>query len=322
MMQMDKIRTRMNDLGRKGPFLFVIDFEFQKPLLMPLSEARKNGILYNFKGQKNYSEERLVMDSTQLIKRPISFKMYKRSFDHVMTNLHYGNSFLVNLTMPTRIETSLTLEEVFFSNRQAFRFLLKDEFVVFSPESFVSIDQNTIRSFPMKGTIDAAIDNAVHTLLNDKKEQAEHATIVDLIRNDLSMVASEVKVENYRYVECINTNDRDLLQVSTEISGKVPSDWRDRVGDMICPLLPAGSISGAPKPQTRQIINEAETSQRGYYTGVMGIFDGESLSSAVMIRYIEQNGEHLTYRSGGGITSMSSARSEYQEMLDKVYLPK
>jgi para-aminobenzoate synthetase component 1 len=85
-------------------------------------------------------------------------------------------------------------------------------------------------------------------------------------------------------------------------------------------LLPAGSISGAPKKRTLEIIREAEGEPRGYYTGVFGIFDGQNLDSAVMIRFIEQSEKGLLYRSGGGITNLSQPEAEYQEMLDKVYL--
>lgn len=86
-------------------------------------------------------------------------------------------------------------------------------------------------------------------------------------------------------------------------------------------LLPAGSISGAPKPKTLDIIKEAELDKRGYYTGIMGIFDGNSFDSAVMIRYVEKKGKQLVFRSGGGITAQSKAHEEYNEMVDKVYFP-
>jgi para-aminobenzoate synthetase component 1 len=86
-------------------------------------------------------------------------------------------------------------------------------------------------------------------------------------------------------------------------------------------LLPAGSISGAPKQKTVEIIKEAETHQRGYYTGVCGIFDGENLDSGVMIRYIENQNGQLIYKSGGGITVNSEPDYEYNEMIDKIYVP-
>ena len=92
--------------------------------------------------------------------------------------------------------------------------------------------------------------------------------------------------------------------------------------DLFFRLLPAGSITGAPKKKTMEIIAEAETYERGFYTGVMGYFDGNSLDSAVMIRFLEQQADgSLIFKSGGGITSQSDLTSEYNEMKQKVYVP-
>jgi para-aminobenzoate synthetase component 1 len=112
-----------------------------------------------------------------------------------------------------------------------------------------------------------------------------------------------------------------LLQVSSEISGVLPEDYQNKIGDLLFGMLPAGSVTGAPKLQTLQIIRESENYERGYYTGVFGIFDGEDLDSAVMIRFIEKTDSGMVFKSGGGITALSEAQTEYQEMIDKVYLP-
>jgi len=173
----------------------------------------------------------------------------------------------------------------------------------------------------MKGTINASVPDAENVILSDHKEASEHATIVDLIRNDLSMVSEKVWVEKYRYIDRIRTNDKVLLQVSSKIAGKLPADFNGAYGDLLLKLLPAGSISGAPKPSTLKIIETAEGYQRGYYTGIMGYFDGENFESAVMIRFIENQNGRLVFKSGGGITALSNAKNEYQELIDKVYLP-
>ena len=86
-------------------------------------------------------------------------------------------------------------------------------------------------------------------------------------------------------------------------------------------MLPAGSVSGAPKPETLRIIREAEGGERGYYTGIMGYYNGHEFDSGVLIRYIENSDGKLVYRSGGGITFMSEPEKEYQELIDKVYVP-
>jgi para-aminobenzoate synthetase component 1 len=93
------------------------------------------------------------------------------------------------------------------------------------------------------------------------------------------------------------------------------------IGDIVVKLLPAGSVTGAPKARTVEIIAEVENAQRGYYTGVFGYFDGSKLDSGVMIRFIERKNDKYFYRSGGGITTQSVVESEYQEAIDKVYVP-
>lgn len=173
----------------------------------------------------------------------------------------------------------------------------------------------------MKGTIDASIDDAENIILNDPKEKAEHFTIVDLIRNDLSMVSEKVRLTKFRYIDRLKTNFGEILQVSSEIEGTLPDDFHKNLGDIIFTLLPAGSISGAPKEKTVEIIQAAETHQRGFYTGIAGIFDGKNLDSAVLIRFIEQGEGKLYFKSGGGITFQSEMQSEYDEMIKKVYVP-
>ena len=86
-------------------------------------------------------------------------------------------------------------------------------------------------------------------------------------------------------------------------------------------MLPAGYVSGAPKPATLDIIREAESEPRGYYTGIFGYYDGKELDTAVMIRFIEQFDGRYYFRSGGGITAYSDCESEYKEVLSKIYLP-
>jgi para-aminobenzoate synthetase component 1 len=155
----------------------------------------------------------------------------------------------------------------------------------------------------------------------DRKEEAEHYTIVDLIRNDLNSVAKQVKVERFRYIERVETNYGALLQASSKITGKLPKDYEKRIGNILFSLLPAGSVSGAPKEKTVQIILETEGYDRGFYTGVFGYFDGVTLDSGVMIRFIESAPDGLIFKSGGGITHLSTPKEEYNEMIDKVYIP-
>jgi para-aminobenzoate synthetase component 1 len=135
------------------------------------------------------------------------------------------------------------------------------------------------------------------------------------------MVASDVRVNRFRYIEKIVTNDKTLLQVSSEISGTLPENYHANLGNIFRKLLPAGSISGAPKKKTLQIIHEAETYSRDFYTGVFGYFDGSKLDSGVMIRFIKKENGKFIFCSGGGITANSNPQTEYNELIDKVYVP-
>jgi para-aminobenzoate synthetase component 1 len=101
----------------------------------------------------------------------------------------------------------------------------------------------------------------------------------------------------------------------------LPENYASKIGDILFSMLPAGSVSGAPKKKTVEIIREAENYEREYYTGIFGIFDGKNLDSCVLIRFIENQNGRLVYKSGGGITFMSRAETEYEEMLEKVYVP-
>jgi para-aminobenzoate synthetase component 1 len=319
-----KFSKCLNDWGkRKIPFVFLIDFLAQKPVAWRLDQINPAEVLFDFNGFSNAGSDPVSDQVPEFYfhKYPVSFDVYHQKFAHVVKNLRAGNSFLVNLSVPTPIETNLGLKDIFRFSHAPYRFWQKDQFVCFSPEIFIKIKGNKISSFPMKGTIDALFPNAEQVILSDPKEAAEHATIVDLIRNDISIVADKVWVERYRYIEPIKTNQKTLLQVSSEISGILPDHFDGAFGDILLKLLPAGSISGAPKPSTLQIIQDAEGYERGYYTGIMGYFDGENFESAVMIRYIENQDGKLVFKSGGGITAKSNAKSEYQELIDKVYLP-
>jgi len=312
----------MNDFGRQSePFLFILDFELDKPILLPIKDVNPEEICFDIHGFSNSTVKFPPLSQADFQKFPINLDQYRRAFDQVINHIRLGNTYLLNLTFKTKIQTRLSLPEIFEQSRAPYKILYEDQFVVFSPEAFVKIDDNTISSYPMKGTIDAGIQDAEAVLLNDKKELAEHNTIVDLIRNDLSMVSKNVRVEKFRYIDKIKTHEKELLQTSSKICGDLLSDWKEHLGDILIPLLPAGSISGAPKKKTVEIIKEVENYDRGYFTGVFGYFDGQKLDSAVMIRFIEKTGDELYFKSGGGTTSFSNCESEYREMVDKVYLP-
>ena len=371
-----EIIDKINQLASQDePFLFVINYQGDKAFIRLLSDINPEECLFDFEGRGNLShawketlkEENLkketwkkvtseeeISETTWQIDPPL-YEDYERSFNIVKSNIMAGNSYLTNLTCRVPVSCNLSLEEIFHRAKGKYKLLLRRKrnltpFVCFSPETFVRIKGGRIYSYPMKGTLDASLPNAEKQLMEDQKEAAEHATIVDLIRNDLSRVAEDVRVDKYRYIDVLHTNKGDILQTSSEISGRLPEDYQEHLGEILDAQLPAGSITGAPKDKTMQIIQEAEGYDRGFYTGIMGIYDQGELNSAVMIRFIEEetspvdfetDGEknfkakegkasegkepkasrELYFKAGGGITSKSDCQREYEEVIQKIYLP-
>lgn len=308
--------NRLSTLAaEKTPFLFYTNFDSSKTHVYTIDELKNEDI--DFTLNKNV----FTNHSHKLKKFPLDFQTYKKGFELIIEKIKSGETYLLNYTCQTKIDTDSSLKDIFKDANAPFKLRVKDEFVCFSPERFIKIKDSSIYTYPMKGTIDASVDNAEAKILANAKEMSEHIMVVDLLRNDLSMVAKEVKVTKFRYIDKIKAGEKELLQVSSEIKGKLEKDWHKNLSNILKTLLPAGSISGTPKKCTLEIINEIEEYERGYFCGIFGFFDGKDLDSAVMIRFIEKTSTGLVYKSGGGITLESSAEAEYQEMLDKIYIP-
>ena len=312
----------MDELSlKKVPFFFMVDFLLEKVEVFQENEIEEESLLIDFHNFKNIKTTEAENAEIELKILSESAEIYRKGFDFVQENLRQGNSYLTNYTMKSEIAINLTLKEIFYHSKAKYKVWYNDEFVFFSPETFVEIIDDQIYTHPMKGTIEASIENAVEILKNDVKEKAEHFTVVDLLRNDLSMVADEVQVDEFQRIDFIKTQQKDLYAMSSKISGKLKPEFQNKIGTVMKTLLPAGSILGAPKPKTLEIIAEAENYDRGFYTGVCGWFDGENLDSCVMIRFIEKENGKLFFKSGGGITHLSKFADEYKEMKNKIYVP-
>ena len=316
------LKSLLNQWGsQKKPFFFIIDFEIKQFEAIPFDELKD--VYFEMDG---FSVLKPLFLDHQIIpvlniKRKVSFEDYQRAFSQVHNEIYNGNTYLLNLTFPTEIDLNTELLNIYAQSHAQFKLFYKNQFICFSPERFVEIKNNQIKTYPMKGTIDASLENAEEKLLNDPKEFAEHTMVVDLLRNDLSMVSKNVKVKRFRFLNKINAGSKQLLQMSSEIIGDLKEDWHCNIGDILLALLPAGSISGAPKIKTIEIIKKIEHYQRGFFTGIFGYFDGNLLDSAVIIRFIEKQNDRFFYKSGGGITIDSNIKNEYKELLQKVYLP-
>ena len=329
----DTLFCKINEAASNSkPFLFFIDYEM-KNAYFTTRPLQCNDVKWRIGDVGNSTDVDYAIKGTFFKTKSIQQAEYEQKFSRVRQGLMRGDTFLANLTVKTPIDTDYSLEEIFHRSNSRYRLLLPDRFVCFSPETFVRINDNKIKCFPMKGTISGLIPDAEAKILSDYKETCEHNTIVDFIRSDLARVGRWVEVERFRYIDRLNTSHGPVLQVSSEVTARIDSNWRCHLGDMLREILPAGSICGAPRKATLQVIAEAEGEPRGFYTGVMGYFDGQNFDSCVLIRYIEtkQLATELGYshtdkspfyfRSGGGITINSDMNDEYNEVLEKVYLP-
>ena len=314
----------MNKMASRGmPFFFMVDAWARYWVVCEISEAADLGYRWNFGRTGCSSDSRPIKREFQFGFEAVDFTRYASGFRIVRKGQLRGETWLSNLTFPSKLFTDLSLEEMFLSADAEFRLYIPDKMTVFSPERFIRISpKGCISSYPMKGTIRGDKPGAEIAILQDAKENAEHVTIVDLIRNDIGMVADRVKVPRFRYITEIAARGVPLLQVSSEITGELGLDWKSRVGTILSTMLPAGSVTGAPKKRTCEIIREAERHERGWYAGVFGCFNGRELDSAVSIRFVrkDRNG-HLYYHSGGGITINSDLHREYVELKEKIYVP-
>jgi anthranilate synthase component 1 len=188
-----------------------------------------------------------------------------------------------------------------------------------SPELLLEMDDDWLRTEPIAGTRPRGAsdeeDRALEAeLLDDEKERAEHAMLVDLERNDLGKVCEygSVVVDEYRRVDRYS----EVMHLVSSVVGTRRDDAS--LADVVAALFPGGTITGAPKPRTMEIIDELETTRRGPYTGSIGIvgFD-ERATLSMTIRTMVQTGQEYGLRVGAGIVHDSVPEREYEETMDK-----
>lgn len=263
---------------------------------------------------------------------------YENAVEQVKEFICQGETYQVNLTRSVVVKANenLSSERIFWNIRQKhpvpFACLLrrrKDEIVSASPERFFRIQGRHIFSSPIKGTrrrgnSESEDRQLKAELLNSDKDRAENVMIVDLIRNDLGRICEfgSVKVERLCEVEEYNT----LFQMVSTVSGKLREDVS--FSDVLRAVFPCGSITGAPKVRTMQIIDLLEKSNRGVSMGAIGyhvnpefaegLFGNETvLDFSVAIRTMNVIGKIATFKVGGGIVIDSEPAVEYEETVTK-----
>ena len=264
----------------KTPFFFSIDFNQEKFIVKKLDEITNDeNIRIDFPEFSNTKSQEKKSIKVDLKPKQLDYNTFLEQYKKVHKEITLGNSYLLNLSFEVPLDTKDSLRFIFSQAKAKYKILVDNQFLCFSPETFIKIKQNKIHTFPMKGTIDASIPNAKELILENEKEKCEHYTIVDLLRNDISQVASNVEVKKFRYIDKIKSNNKELLQVSSDIQGDIKEEFQGKIGSVLEKLLPAGSVTGAPKKKTVEIIKNTETHNRNFYTGIAGVFDGEDLDT-------------------------------------------
>lgn len=191
----------------------------------------------------------------------------------------------------------------------------------FSPEPFVRVRGREISTFPMKGTADAATLEARRWLEEDEKENRESATIVDLMRNEPFHGGFPGAGETLPLYQPRGNAWRDDSAMQFRNRRRFAGKLAFRLGEIIMALLPAGSVTGAPKEATCRAIAEAEDMERGFVRDNSAFSTEGTWTPPSAIRFMEEDGANLVYKSGGGITVMSRMEDEYREAIAKVYVP-
>ncbi|MCI5740547.1 MAG: anthranilate synthase component I [Lachnospiraceae bacterium] len=188
-----------------------------------------------------------------------------------------------------------------------------------SPETLVKLEDGVVHTFPLAGTrprgkTPEEDERLEKELLADEKECAEHNMLVDLGRNDIGKISEfgSVKVEKYMSIERFSA----VMHIGSTVSGKVRKDVHTL--DAIDAILPAGTLSGAPKIRACEIINELENNKRGIYGGAIGYIDFTgNLDTCIAIRIAYKKNGKVFMRSGAGIVADSVPKKEYEECLNK-----
>lgn len=248
-------------------------------------------------------------------------KSYKKKFNKIKTNIEIGDIYQANLT----IKADMVFEGSPIALYEKLRARQKAKYCAFidmndahilslSPELFFEKNGQNIETHPMKGTISTDIANAHEKLLHDEKQRAENLMITDLMRNDLAKIsyAGSVKVPRLFEIETYQT----LLQMISKVKARLlPTK---NAADILCSILPAGSITGCPKIRAEELIFETENAKRDIYCGAIGMIEpngNAKFNVAIRTPIIKEN--RLKLGIGSGIVYDSIAKKEYQECLLK-----
>ena len=237
-----------------------------------------------------------------------------------------GDIFQVVLSDPMKAEAEGSLFDTYrvlrAANPSPYMFYFSSDDIELSgasPETLAKLDNGKLSTFPLAGTRPRGKtpdeDKALEAdLLQDEKELAEHNMLVDLGRNDIGKISriGTVKVEKYMEIERFS----HVMHIGSTVTGTIRED-KDAV-DAVDAILPAGTLSGAPKFRACQIIDELENNKRGVYGGAIGYLDfAGNLDTCIAIRLVYKKNGAICIRSGAGIVADSVPEKEFEECANK-----
>lgn len=260
------------------------------------------------------------------LKPKLSLEEFTEKVEKIKYHIHEGDIFQLVFSNPmeARYEGSLldTYRVLRTTNPSPYMFYFSGDDVEIagsSPETLVKVSNGEIRTFPLAGTRPRGRDEKEDQrlekeLLSDEKERAEHNMLVDLGRNDLGRLCKfgSVQVEKYMAIEKYS----HVMHIGSEVKGILREDKKPI--DAIDSVLPAGTLSGAPKFRAMELINELENDRRGIYGGAIGYVDFTgNLDVCIAIRLAYKRNGKVFVRSGAGIVADSIAENEYKECQNK-----
>lgn len=321
--------SRVEELRKNHYLLGYIRYE-AKEIFLGREVRSDMPLLYFEVFEQGIKNEELEIDCNaniiKLCKPRIDFSEYEKSINSIKEEIVNGNTYQVNYTYDYKLKTNLKGLDLYRSilpqQTTPYNAYIKndyEEILCFSPELFFELEGNKIKTKPMKGTTARGCDSEedhknIEFLKNDEKNRAENVMIVDLLRNDLGRIAKTgtVSVDKLFEVETHNT----VHQMTSEISAEL--DENITLYQIFEALFPCGSVTGAPKINTMEIIDRLEVGSRGVYCGAIGLISPEKTIFSVPIRILQGWSGFYRCRVGGAIVWDSTAQDEWEETLTKI----
>ncbi len=289
------------------------DIESTKPLLW-------FGVFDNFE-LIEHVDSNYVYNPFIQINNSIFFENYKEALKKIKYNIENGNTYQVNYTFDKFLKAGSSKENLYLALRQAqktdycaFIKNYDDTILSFSPELFFEVEKNKIITKPMKGTVKKGYSEEENKknkefMANDEKNRAENVMIVDLLRNDIGKICKtgSINVKSLFDIEEYPT----LYQMTSTVEGYLKENTSFE--EILEALFPCGSVTGAPKTKTMQIIDEIEKDSRDIYCGAIGFISPEKTVFSVPIRILQKQNENWKYRVGSGIVWDSDIENEWKE---------